>query len=73
MVHLSLTLSITGTYHLHFLQGKLRGQSILAVGCHSLVHMCKDDALPDVRGQHRVMNKLEEIYQKQVSIKKKEI
>ena len=39
MVYLSFTLSVAGTYHLRFLWGRLRGQSVLAVGCHLLVRM----------------------------------
>ena len=42
---LSFVLSITVTSLLQFfLQGRLRGQSILAVGCHLSIHTCTDDA-----------------------------
>ena len=38
---LSFFLSITAT---DFLRERLKGQSVLAVGCHSAMHMCMDDA-----------------------------
>ena len=74
MVYLSFVFSITGTYTAcTFLQGRLRGQSVLAVGCHSSVHMCEDDA-STACAWAALCNTLQEIYQKeqkQVSIKKK--
>ena len=44
MVNLSFALNVTGTYRLRFLAGRLSGQSILAVGRHSSVHTCENDA-----------------------------
>ena len=37
-------LSVTGTYCFSFLRGRLRGESVLAVGSHLSVHMCNKDA-----------------------------
>ena len=37
MIHLSFVLSMVETYNLHFLQG--RGQGVLTVECHLLVHV----------------------------------
>ena len=74
MVHLSFPLSITGTYHLYFfLPGRLRGQSVLAVGSHSLVDKDENDALTasawmvHVTNCYKIFSKKE---QKQVSIKR---
>ena len=44
MVHLSFTLSVTEIYHLRFCTEKTEGESVLAVGTHSLVHTYEDDA-----------------------------
>ena len=41
MVILNFGLSVTAT---DFLWGRLRGQGEQAVGCHSSMHMCVDDA-----------------------------
>ena len=44
MCLLRFALGVTGTYRLHLLQGRLRGQSVLAVGRHLSMHTCTDDA-----------------------------
>ena len=57
MVHLTFILSVTGTYHLRLLLGRLRGQSVLAVwtsfgGAHACVRITHQ---PQVRGWHCIM------------------
>ena len=71
MVHLSFALRVTETFCRHFLRERLRGQSVLAVGCYLSVYTCEYDASTRCAWVARITN-WNKIYQKkeqkQVSI-----